>query len=169
MSWSPQSPAGAWPLLAEFVRDGSHWAQMWGRGRAPSELCPRGFLRGAFIITEFPRAVRTPSDFPKCLPWRLPMHGTGVRSLGREEALEEEMATPSGILAWTIRWTEMPGGLQPKGSQRVGQDWATKHTHTVPSTIHRMPTISHSFLTTCKHGRNQHKLVQQLSPSLKRK
>ena len=25
--------------------------------------------------------------------------------------LEEEMATCSGILAWTIPWTEEPGGL----------------------------------------------------------
>ena len=27
-------------------------------------------------------------------------------------------------------WTEETGGLQPMGSQRVGHDWATKHTHT---------------------------------------
>ena len=28
------------------------------------------------------------------------------------------MATPSGILAWQIPWTEEPGGLQSTGSQR---------------------------------------------------
>ena len=37
-----------------------------------------------------------------------------IRSLGREDPLEEEMATPSSILAWKILWTEEPGGLQSK-------------------------------------------------------
>ena len=36
------------------------------------------------------------------------------------------MATHSSILAWEIPWTEEPGGLQSMGSQRVGQDLATK-------------------------------------------
>ena len=36
------------------------------------------------------------------------------------------MATHSSILAWEIPWTEEPGGLQPKGLQRVGHDWAWK-------------------------------------------
>ena len=31
--------------------------------------------------------------------------------LGWEDPLEEGMATHSGILAWTIPWTEEPGGL----------------------------------------------------------
>ena len=35
-----------------------------------------------------------------------------VRSLGGEDALEEEMATPSSILVWRIPWTEEPGRLQ---------------------------------------------------------
>ena len=43
-----------------------------------------------------------------------------VRSLGREDPLEKEMATHSSILAWRIPWTEEPGGLQSMGSQRVG-------------------------------------------------
>ena len=34
-----------------------------------------------------------------------------VPSLGREDPLEEEMTTHSGILAWKIPWTEEPGGL----------------------------------------------------------
>ena len=34
-------------------------------------------------------------------------------------ALEKEMATHSSVLAWIIRWTEEPGGLQPIGSQRT--------------------------------------------------
>ena len=43
----------------------------------------------------------------------------GVRSLGREDPLEEELATHSSILAWKTAWTEEPGGLQSMGSQRV--------------------------------------------------
>ena len=33
-----------------------------------------------------------------------------VRSLGREDPLEEGMVTHSSILAWRIPWTEEPGG-----------------------------------------------------------
>ena len=54
---------------------------------------------------------------------RLPaMQETWVRCLGQEDPLEKEMAAHSSILAWRIPWTEEPGGLQSKGSQRVGQD-----------------------------------------------
>ena len=35
---------------------------------------------------------------------------SGVRSLGREDPLEKEMATHSTILAWRIPWAEQPGG-----------------------------------------------------------
>ena len=35
-----------------------------------------------------------------------------VQSLGREDLLEEEMATYSSTFAWKIPWTEDPGGLQ---------------------------------------------------------
>ena len=50
------------------------------------------------------------------------MQETQVRSLGWEDALEEETATHSSIVAWRIPWTEDPGGLQSTGSQRVGHD-----------------------------------------------
>ena len=47
---------------------------------------------------------------------RLPaMWETCVRSLGREDPLEKEMAPHSSTLAWRIPWTEEPGGLQPTG------------------------------------------------------
>ena len=45
-----------------------------------------------------------------------------ARSLGREDPLEEGMATHSSILAWRIPWTEEPGGLQSMGSERVIND-----------------------------------------------
>ena len=41
---------------------------------------------------------------------------------GREDPLEEEVATHSSILAWKIPWTEEPGGLQSIVWQRVGHD-----------------------------------------------
>ena len=44
---------------------------------------------------------------------------TQVQSLGQEDRLEKEMATPSSILAWRFPWTEEPGGLPSMGSQRV--------------------------------------------------
>ena len=54
---------------------------------------------------------------------RLPgMRETRVRSLGREDLLEKEMATHSSTLAWRIPWTEEPGRLQSIGSQRVGHN-----------------------------------------------
>ena len=37
------------------------------------------------------------------------------------------MTTHFSVLAWRVPWTEEPGGLQPMWSQRVGHDWATKH------------------------------------------
>ena len=50
------------------------------------------------------------------------MWETRVRSLGREDPLEKEMAIHSRTVAWKIPWTEEPGRLQPMGSQRVGHD-----------------------------------------------
>ena len=50
------------------------------------------------------------------------MQETQGRSLGREDPLEKEIATHSGILAWKILWTEKPRGLQAKGSERVSCD-----------------------------------------------
>ena len=48
------------------------------------------------------------------------MQETQIQSLGQEDPLEEEMATNSSILAWETPWTEVPGGLQFMGLQRVG-------------------------------------------------
>ena len=40
--------------------------------------------------------------------------------LGREDSLEEGMATHSSILAWRIPWTEEPGGATVYG---VANSW----------------------------------------------
>ena len=50
------------------------------------------------------------------------MWETRVRSLGREDPLEKEMAIRSSTLARKIPWTEEPDRLQSMGSQRVGHD-----------------------------------------------
>ena len=56
----------------------------------------------------------------------LPANAGDVRDtgpiLGREDPLEEGMATPSSILAWRIPWTKQPAELQSMGSHRVGRD-----------------------------------------------
>ena len=49
-----------------------------------------------------------------------------VRSLGREDPLEKEMATHSSILAWEIPRTEEPVRLCVHGVARVGHDLVTK-------------------------------------------
>ena len=43
------------------------------------------------------------------------MRETWVRSLGREDPLEKEMAIHSSTIAWKIPWTEEPGRLQSMG------------------------------------------------------
>ena len=45
-----------------------------------------------------------------------------ARDMGREDPVEEGMATYSSILVWRIPWTDEPGGLQFMGSERVRQD-----------------------------------------------
>ena len=52
-----------------------------------------------------------------------------VQSLGREDLLEEEMATHSSILAWEILRTEGAWKAIVYGLQRVRYDRATKHTY----------------------------------------
>ena len=55
------------------------------------------------------------------------MQETWVRSLGREDPLEESMATHSSILTWRIPLDRGTWWAIVHGSQRVRHDWATKH------------------------------------------
>ena len=55
------------------------------------------------------------------------MQETQVRSLGGEDPLHEEMATPV-FLPEEFHGENKPGGLQSMGSQRVRHDWVT-NTH----------------------------------------
>ena len=62
----------------------------------------------------------------KNLPAKVEDIKSQVQFLGREDALEEGVATHSSILAWGILWTEEPGGLQSMESQRIRHDLVTK-------------------------------------------
>ena len=53
------------------------------------------------------------------------------------------MATHSSIFAWKIPWTEKPGGLRSTEPQRVGHDWATKHTYIY------MYLYTHTYIKRC--------------------
>ena len=44
---------------------------------------------------------------------------TRARSRGREDPLEEGMATHSSVPAWRIPWTEEPGGYSPQGHKEL--------------------------------------------------
>ena len=50
------------------------------------------------------------------------MKDTWVRSLGREDPMEEEIANHSSILAGKIPWTEEPVGLLSIWLQRIGHN-----------------------------------------------
>ena len=72
----------------------------------------------SFKVTSHGRAslvVQRVKNLPEMLE-------TQVRSLDWEDPLEKGMETHSSILAWGIPWTEEPGRLQSRGSQRVGHD-----------------------------------------------
>ena len=47
---------------------------------------------------------------------------TWVLSLSRDDPQEKGMVTHSSVLVWKIPWTEEPGWVQSKGSQRVRHD-----------------------------------------------
>ena len=51
-----------------------------------------------------------------------------MRFLGWEDPLEEEVATHSSIIAWSIPWTEEPGGLQFMDRKESDITEATEHT-----------------------------------------
>ena len=66
-----------------------------------------------------------------------------VRSLGREEPLEEGMAIHSSMLAWRMPWTEEPGGLSSIG---ITQSWTPlKRLSTGPAhSSHKQPREGNS-------------------------
>ena len=96
---------------------------MWRAGNGfRLEITP-GWL---FVLIQWASLVVQPVKNPPAR-WEI-----WVQSLGWEDgrAWMKKMAwqpTPV-VLSGVSLWTEEPGGLQSKGSQRVGHDWVTKHT-----------------------------------------
>ena len=102
------------------------------------ESCPSSFL--SWILSQCrnwsssayvsPYSIHSPhccwKDTSKTLIWTY-ISQMWVQPLGREDPLEEGMATHSSILAWRIPRTEEPSGLQSMGSLRVGHSWASPH------------------------------------------
>ena len=78
---------------------------------------------------------------------------TQVPSLGREDPLEEDMATHSSILAWEIPWTEEAGRYSPwghKDSDTTESLNTHTHTHTHKQTrTHVYTYISSSCRIVC--------------------
>ena len=73
-----------------------------------------------------------------------------VRSLGREDSLEEGMATHSSVLTWRIPWTKEPGGLQSTGFQRVRHDLALNYHHCWKASVLQMKGLRKKV----KYGKN---------------
>ena len=67
---------------------------------------------------------------------------TQVQSLGREDPLEEKMATYSSFLAWRIPWTEKP-------VHRVVESDTTELAHTTLSTSPRRYPETASGSSVC--------------------
>ena len=70
--------------------------------------------------------------FPSCSVVKNPlaMQETRLPPLGREDPLEEGMATHFSILTWRIPWTEEPGRLRFMGSQDSDMtEWLALYTY----------------------------------------
>ena len=86
-------------------------------------LCPVVSVKSSFFAAKYDASWAS----QVALAVKKPLAGAGdeetqLWSLGREDALEEGMATHLSSLAWRIPWTEEPGGVQSMGSQRVRHD-----------------------------------------------
>ena len=65
----------------------------------------------AIPVRQIPWRTARPSLLAQTVKNPPAMPETQVRSLGREDPLEEGIATQPSILAWRIPWTDEPGGL----------------------------------------------------------
>ena len=76
-------------------------------------------LNTTITFAELSHVVKGASQMVLMVKHPPAMQETQVRSLGREDPLEEGLATLSSILAWRILRTKEPGRLQSIGSKRV--------------------------------------------------
>ena len=75
-------------------------------------------------------AIKKRTKFANCSSMNGLVGHYWVRSLGREDPLEKEIATLSSILAWRIPWMEELGGLQFTGRKESDTaEWLHFHFH----------------------------------------
>ena len=76
------------------------------------------------------------------------MQETWVRSLVRDDPLEEGMETHSSVLAWRIPWTEEPGRLQSMGNKKSDTDeqltLSLTHFHGFFYSLQNLSSMKHS-------------------------
>ena len=83
------------------------------------------------------------------------MQETWVRSLGREDNLEKEMATHSSILAWEFHGQWSLAGYTPWGGTHARTHArARAHTHTHTTLLLREPVPVFSMCSLRHNGRN---------------
>ena len=84
----------------------------WQVSTADSSGCSASHVEDIHLgNSSLPWENPTASPVPQTVENLPVMQETQVRSLGREDPLEENMATHSSILAWRTPWTEELGGL----------------------------------------------------------
>ena len=102
-AWSPEV---TWTSLEMGAVGGAST-----EGGANSQLC--ALLASVWVRLVWPPSWTSPvAQTLKNLP---AVQESWIRFLGREDALEEGVATHSSTLAWRIPWTEEPGGPQFMG------------------------------------------------------
>ena len=85
------------------------------------------------------------------------MQETRVRSLGREDFLEKEMATHSSILAWRIPETEESGRPQSMELQELDMTKQLNHHHhpswsSLRALPFSRPALPYIYRTSCAPG-----------------
>ena len=84
------------------------------------------FLLGIYLrVKLLGHMASSMAQVVKNLPAMQETQETQIWSLGREDPLEEGMATHSSILAWRIPWTEESGNLQSIGHKESNTTEAT--------------------------------------------
>ena len=130
----PSSIPGSWRSPGEghgFLPGKSHKERSlagyssWSHKRVGHDLATK--------IARHPYMWASLVSLVKSLPANAGDTGGTVRSLGREDHLEEEMATHPSILAGKIPWTEEPGKPRPWGCKESDTaEHACTHPYTTP-------------------------------------
>ena len=146
---NPRDGRAWWAAIYGVTRSRT-WLKWLSSSSSSSSSIYRSFVYlGRFIPKYFREGNGTPLQY-SCLEnpmdggaWKAVVHGVAEGRTWLSDftftshfhALEKEMTAHSSVLAWRIRWTEEPGGLQSIRSVRVGHAWSNlKHTHAISTT-----------------------------------